>query len=352
MNKRNINIDLIRCIAILSVLSVHFFLNNGFYGEVMSGKKMYVASVMRQGFMICVPLFIMLTGYLMNKKKLSIQYFKGIKKVLMIYILCTICILMYKVLYLKEGCSILNVIFNITSYQQYSWYIEMYIGLFLLIPFLNVLYHGLSGKREKQMLIIALMILVIVPSMVNILDTAKIPVSDTKIAPAWWTGVYPLLYYYLGAYLSEFYLSIKLRLTTNLLLIIVSVFFSGTFSYWRCYGDRFIWGQWSSYNGFTTMLVAILVFIFLLRINMEKWPNIVKKVVVKISEVSLPIYLVSWIFDNYTYPIFNNTISNVKDRFIYYFVIVPFIFICSFVVGCVIDFLYRKIDSIWQLKQQ
>lgn len=31
MKKRNINIDLIKCIAVFSVISVHFFLNNGFY---------------------------------------------------------------------------------------------------------------------------------------------------------------------------------------------------------------------------------------------------------------------------------------------------------------------------------
>ena len=32
---RNLNIDLIRCFAIFSVVSVHFFLNNGFYEETI-----------------------------------------------------------------------------------------------------------------------------------------------------------------------------------------------------------------------------------------------------------------------------------------------------------------------------
>lgn len=150
IKNRNLNLDLIRCVAILSVLSVHFFLNNGFYGEVMLGERMYIATIMRQGFMICVPLFIMLTGYLMHRKQISLRYFVGIKRVLMVYVLCTICILIYKIFGLKEKLSALDMIFNITSYQQYSWYIEMYIGLFLLIPFLNVLYRSLSGKREKQ----------------------------------------------------------------------------------------------------------------------------------------------------------------------------------------------------------
>lgn len=348
---RNYNLDLIRCVAILSVLSVHFFLNNGFYSEVMIGEKMYVATIMRQGFMICVPLFIMLTGYLMHRKQISLRYFVGIKRVLIVYALCTICILIYKIFCLKERMSVLDMIFNITSYQQYSWYIEMYIGLFLLIPFLNVLYHGLEEKRKKQMLILVLMVLVIVPSVFNILDTTIISVTDTKIAPAWWIYLYPLLYYYLGAYLSEFHSSIRLKLSTNLLLIIAAVILSGTFSYLRCYGKAFIWGQWGSYNGFTTLIVAVLVFLFLLRVKMEKWHPFLKRVIVKISEVSLSMYLLSWIFDNYAYPILNEKVPFMRDRIVYYFIVVPFVFGCSFVLGTGIDFLYKKIDGIWKKRK-
>lgn len=75
--KRNLNLDLIRSIAVFSVLSVHFFLNNGFYEYPVDGGRMYMMVAMRTFFMICVPLFLILTGYLMNKKKLSIEYFSG-----------------------------------------------------------------------------------------------------------------------------------------------------------------------------------------------------------------------------------------------------------------------------------
>ncbi len=75
MKKRNINLDIIRSIAVFSVLSVHFFLNNGFYTEIIKGKRMFVMFTMRTAFMICVPLFAILTGYLMNKKILSKTYY-------------------------------------------------------------------------------------------------------------------------------------------------------------------------------------------------------------------------------------------------------------------------------------
>lgn len=80
MQERNYNLDLIRSVAVIFVLSVHFFLNSGFYGIICEGEKMFVMCVLRTSFITCVPLFLMLTGYLMCKKELSLKYFKGIKK--------------------------------------------------------------------------------------------------------------------------------------------------------------------------------------------------------------------------------------------------------------------------------
>lgn len=87
MKKRNINIDLIKCIAVFSVISVHFFLNNGFYEVPILGYKAYIGTIFRTLFMICVPLFIMTTGYLMKNKTLSKKYYLGLSRVLIIYLI-------------------------------------------------------------------------------------------------------------------------------------------------------------------------------------------------------------------------------------------------------------------------
>lgn len=71
MKKRNINIDLIKCIAVFSVISVHFFANVGLYKNVINSTNMYIGIFFRTLFMICVPLFIITTGYLMKNKTLS-----------------------------------------------------------------------------------------------------------------------------------------------------------------------------------------------------------------------------------------------------------------------------------------
>ena len=78
MKKRNINIDLIKCIAVFSVISVHFFLNTNFYNTPVVGNKMYIAVFFRTLFMICVPLFIITTGYLMKNKELNKKYYENV----------------------------------------------------------------------------------------------------------------------------------------------------------------------------------------------------------------------------------------------------------------------------------
>lgn len=77
MKERNINIDLIKCVAVFSVISVHYFSNIGLYKDLIIGNRMYIGVMFRTLFMICVPLFIIVTGYLMKNKTLSKKYYFG-----------------------------------------------------------------------------------------------------------------------------------------------------------------------------------------------------------------------------------------------------------------------------------
>ena len=68
MDKRDYSLDLVRIFAVVMVVSNHFFLLNGFYYEIVQGKRMYALNLMRTFSLTCVPLFLVLTGYLMCQK--------------------------------------------------------------------------------------------------------------------------------------------------------------------------------------------------------------------------------------------------------------------------------------------
>ena len=96
LSSRNSSLDIIRIFAAFMVLSVHFFLYNGFYSEPVNKPAMFVAVGMRTFFGICVPLFMILTGYLMCHKTLSRDYYKGIRKTLIVFVLATIACMIFK----------------------------------------------------------------------------------------------------------------------------------------------------------------------------------------------------------------------------------------------------------------
>ena len=79
MSKREPGLDLLRCIALLFVVTFHSFLNNGYYSEPQVGVSMWLAGSFRWLSVSCIGLFLMLTGYLKcEKTDIKACYNKGI----------------------------------------------------------------------------------------------------------------------------------------------------------------------------------------------------------------------------------------------------------------------------------
>lgn len=353
--KRSPAADIIRILAFILVVSVHFFLNNGFYSQTVTGKRMFIMMLMRSFFIICVPLFITLSGYLLRRKKLEKSYYKRISKIIITYILASLLCVFYSVVFLKQDFTIKSIILNVLNFSAapYSWYIEMYLGLFLLIPFLNIVYNALPSQKWKIWLIITFIILTSLPSVVNIynsnsLDWWVLPSSSStmdKLIPAWWQGMYPITYYYIGCYLSEY--GLKIRKSLNLLLIILSTIFSGTFCFWRSYKTTFIWGDWCGYQSLFNVVLTLLVFTLIINTNFDKVPSGLAKFIQKISGLCLGGYLVSWIFDNELYPRLLEKVPEVTDRLEYYIIIVPMVVILSLFASYLLSKIQLIIEKIF-----
>lgn len=79
MGGRFLGIDIVRTIAIFSVIAGHFWVLNTPYRKVdFDGSfSMFVQGMGYFFFEIGVPLFLLMTGYLNYKKYLSIKIFEG-----------------------------------------------------------------------------------------------------------------------------------------------------------------------------------------------------------------------------------------------------------------------------------
>lgn len=329
-SKRDFSLDIIRILATFFVVSVHFFLNNGFYNEIMAGKRMYVMTLMRSFFSICVPLLIMLTGYLMSQKKLCRKYYSGAVKTLSVYVIVAVIHILYKN-HISPGMYTLvggvRAILNFTA-ANYSWYIEMYIGLFLLIPFLNLAYNGLSGRRQKLVLIFSCLFLTSLP---------------TAFVPDWWSHIYPITYYFIGCYLREYGMPIG-RGKCALLLPVAAVI-SGSLVFYVNRGKIFGWGRLQDYGSITCVVMAVLFFgIFVGNQALNKAIGrhaAVAKCVRYLSDLTLGAYLMSYIVDTKVYPVLLVRVPVMTHRLEYYFVVVPVVFVCSMLLSAAVNLIYK-----------
>lgn len=346
--ERNINLDLIRCIAVFFVISVHFFLNSGFYEIPCSGKRMLIMCIARTFFITCVPLFLMLTGYLMNKKEWSIGYYKGIKKTYCIYFMISICCLIFRIVFEKEKFKFRQILVSILDFSadSYSWYIEMYIGLFLLIPFLNVLWNNLKIS-EKKILMFSLLFLTAVPSVLNcwnLIGESHL-VSVNQIVPDYWEILYPITYYYLGAFMSGLSSEKCNWRKESILLLALAVLF-GVFTYYRSEGGSYEWMSYNSYQGGEVVVISVLIFRILCMLPIDKCHAVIKMLVVKISMLSLGIYLASSISDSIIYSYLVQKVADPVKRIDYFPVVVISSFLISLGISWVINMLYYGMDNI------
>lgn len=337
--EREINLDIIRCLAVIGVLGVHFFLNTSYYQTPITNKRMVFMTGIRTILMCCVPLFLLLTGYLMSRKKeISIHYYKGIRHTLGIYILVSICCLLYKNIFWGQGTGIIGAAKEILAFSAdgYSWYIEMYIGLFLMIPFLNILYSAIPEKTGKKILLCTLLFMTVAPTIFDFFGI--------KILPEWWENIWPLLYYFVGAYIREYHP--KPDWKKNILLLAVSFLATALINTYANYGNPYQNGVANEWWGWMTFINSVLLFILIKNLKTESLPLILKKIITKVSQVSLGIYLCSWMADQYVYPIFNQYVPEMDDKLNYYPLIVGIVFLISFILAFFLDRLYNLIEFI------
>lgn len=140
MPKREPGLDLLRCIALLFVVTFHSFLNNGYYYEPQTGIAMWLAGSFRWLSVSCIGLFLMLTGYLKSGKTDVKDCYRGIMPVILGYLIAAVISIPIRHFAFGDVQNLSTWLTRLFGFSAvyYGWYVEMYIGLVLLIPFINM----------------------------------------------------------------------------------------------------------------------------------------------------------------------------------------------------------------------
>lgn len=333
-NKRVPGLDLVRVFASVFVVAVHFYLNCGYYSELMIGSKMFIMTFARWFFMISVPLFIMLTGYLKINNKICKKHYMALVPIIISYIIISIIKVVTANKFYGEGYySLSSAIKQITSYQM-AWYVGMYISLVLLIPFLNILWHGLSTKKERQILIISLSFVACLYPIV------------LYVAPSYWQMLYPFVYYFLGAYIREYQPVIKKWIAV--LTILIATLIEAVISFYFAKGGLFNWNVLSATDsGYSVITVVICAYMFFVLFYQTDIKNtVVAKVLKSLSGVSFEIYLFTGVYDVIIFSYLKGFISGATNFFFWPFVTVPLNFALSAVSALIINKIVKSITGL------
>lgn len=335
-NQRVLGLDMIRVFAIFSVIAVHFFSLNTWYDtSPMDSISMVIQGMLKSIFGVAVPLFMMLTGFLNINKAPTKKYYKGMARVLVAYLLFCLMTILFRIIYMGEVLGIVHWLLKVFDFSAipYAWYIEMWIGLALLAPFLNYLWYAIPNISEKLVLIALLFVMTALPDFMN---------RHVNIFPDYFAqACYPLMFYFIGAFIREYQPLIN-TLAGCILIILISLI--NPLSTLLLHGCNSIPVQVAGgAGGIFRSWIAVAIFLMFYRRDISVKP--IKRWITHCSMVSLEMYLCCWMFDQLYYPWFKERFYDSQTQFLPWFlVLVPLVFLSSYLVAAIYNYLAAKVQ--------
>lgn len=269
-NQRNSAIELLRIIAIMGVVVLHY--NNGQMGGgfqyVKSGSlnEMYLY-LSESMFISSVNLFVMISGFFLCRTPKR----RGVKAVELILqvILFSEAFYLLRVISGGEAFTIRDLLLNLIPK---NYFVILYVTLYFISPYLNVMIENLSQDRFKKLIIMLLVLFSFWTIIVDYLQAGfGVTFSGASTigmsgSDSGYTIVNFVLAYLIGAYISLY--GVELSRQKNLLYIIVNLIliFAAAYGQHLLGEDNII--AWY-YNDPLTISFAALVMLYVIRFQFE-----------------------------------------------------------------------------------
>ena len=272
----------------------------------------------------------MLSGFLCRTKKISLRWYLKIFKIVAEYVVCSLVIMVFRKHYFGQEFTPVAVIESILNFSMapYSWYINMYIGLFLLIPFLNVLYNNIPDRNKKRLLLAASIVIFSVPQ------------TFRRLAWGYWNIGYPLMYYFIGAYINEY--RPKINKLAALAIIVATLAFEAEI---LMTSPAYI--NVESHNNLFCLIVTTMTFSLLCDLTAKR-KNSACRALRTLANTSMSFFLLSYMFDQHLKAVFltDKGITAFFDMLPHLCYIVPLTVVASIAFGFVTHYSVSMIYSL------
>lgn len=303
--ERQPGLDLVRAASIFFVIVLHGITMRGALGDGGITPVWCAKGFVRYLSLSAVPLFLMLSGYLQAGKRPTKAYYRGLLPLYLSYFVIAALCMTAEAIYAHAAGeampSLPMALYRILDFSAdgYAWYFEMYIGLFLLIPFLNLAYAHIPTRAGKHMLLTSLVFLTLMPeTLVSFAPYYGGSSLNLRILPDFFESLYPITFYFVGSYIGEY--RPRLRTWQRLLSVPLSVALPTTL----CIGFTAVRGEYAWYmmNGFSTLTVlGTATAVFLTLYDLPVRTKAVRRAAAAVSRCTFEMYLISYLWDQLLY---------------------------------------------------
>lgn len=344
--ERNYGLDLLRMVSMFLVVNLHVLSQGGAMVRIVGHESSYYACWFLETCAYCaVDCYGILSGYVGVTSKhrparlleLWLNVFFYSAGITLIYWIAAPELLM-------EG-SLWKAIFPV-SWKTY-WYFSAYVGLFVVMPYLNKLVNSLEGKERKHMMLVMFLLFSVSTAL------PKVNNSDFLALIGGYSFVWLVILYLFGACIRtcSFKRWTKLQ---YLLCYFALVAFSWSFkivveNYTRqIYGEARFGRLFIGYTTPTILLASVCLFLTFENIKIRS--SRIKRLILTASPLAFSVYII------HTHPlIWENVIKGISSACGYYawpltLLSVVGIAAVIYIVCSAVDFIRSKIFAVCNIR--
>ena len=259
MNKRNYNLDVLRCLAMFMVTVWHFYLRgmhlatfpeHAWGGWVEAGNY-WVSQWVVIICSACVNLFVLISGYFLVSKPFNWK--RVILLWLEVFFYGTVIALLF--FFLRPGSlstgNLISYLFPISSgLAGHYWFFQKYFGLVCLAPFLSVAIRELTQSQYKRLLLVMVLL--------GCTFTMNFPFGDLMGAGKGFSLLWFIVLFFVGGYFKRFPVRVTSR-QAFIICLLVSIVVLLFVLFKAKFGHALLFEQ-PAYNSFG-FLIAVFLFI-------------------------------------------------------------------------------------------
>lgn len=334
--KRLANMELLRIIAMMMVVTLHYLGKGGLLPDLFAGTDAvgYVAWIMESLSIVAVNVYVLISGYFLVNAEFKVKRIVSLLTQVLFYTILVPLVCMAVGLIGKEDITIYQIISRIFPVQmEHYWFITAYVLMYILAPILAL---GIKAMKQVQLKITIITLLLFLSIGKSILPVA-LEIDNRGYDCLWFLCVF-LIAAYIRLYGLKFFDSKGKSFAAYLVLVtcifgwnlIINLIYqkTGSLEYWL--------GYTYDYNHILNIGAAIALFYVLLHISIfDGW---FARLICRISPYTLGVYLLhEELTIRYQWPkwLGAGSIQNPVLFVLHTFCIVVLVF----AIGCLVDFL-------------